>query len=318
MTTVRHYGETAMSYFHCYRPHRFNAAALKTLEQANHVIGEMGAQGYTLTLRQLYYQFVRRNWIANSEKEYKRLGRIMTDGREGGVVDWFAIEDRGRKAHGPYVEEDPASAVAGVETNLQFDRWADQDAYIEVWVEKQALEGVVARPCNRLYTRYMACKGYLSASEAWRAGLRFAEAISSGKSPVLIHLADHDPSGLDMTDDNAQRIRLFAEDHGVEVRRIALNMDQVRQYNPPPNPAKTTDSRYAKYIGRFGRESWELDALEPSVLEKLISDEINSFIDPDPWNDVAEREADARRPLTALSRNWTKVQSFLDSEGLID
>lgn len=307
-----------MTYHRRYRAHRFKAAAQATIDQAQEIIAEMSEQGYVLTLRQLYYQFVRRNWIPNEEREYKRLGRIITDAREDGQVSWTAIEDRGRNCYGPNPEEDPAEVVDGVEHGLLFDLWARQDHYVEVWVEKQALEGVIARPCDRLHVPYMACKGYLSASEAWRAGLRFRSALDDDKRCVLVHLADHDPSGLDMTRDNGARLRLFAESHaGVEVRRIALNMDQIQRYDPPPNPAKLTDSRARDYVREFGTSSWELDALEPSVLDSLITDTVDEYRDTDLWRETLEEQEEARRPLAALSENWTAVEKFLYDRGLV-
>ena len=116
----------------------------------------------------------------------------------------------------------------------------------------------------------MACKGYLSASEAWRAGLRFQRAIDRGKRPVLLHLGDHDPSGIDMTRDNGDRLGEFVL-QGVEVRRIALNMDQVQEHNPPPNPAKEDDSRFRGYRELYGEESWELDALRQNTIGDIIT-----------------------------------------------
>ena len=306
-----------MTFYKCYRPHRFNVGAQATVDQANHIIEEMRGQGYVLTLRQLFYQFVRRNWLANEEREYKRLGRLITQARESGVVDWFAIEDRGRNVYGPNPQEDPAAVVNGVEEGLLFDQWARQDTYLEVWVEKQALEGVISRPCERLDVNYMACKGYLSASEAWRAGLRFRQATHEGKACVLVHLADHDPSGLNMTEDNALRLRLFAETHDVEVRRIAMNMDQVEEYGPPPNPTKESDSRSTAYIEQFGHDSWELDALEPSTLDDLIASVIEEYRDEDTWAEVLAEQTEARRPLAALSENWGAVQEFLERERMI-
>lgn len=303
-------------FLHCYRNHRFQKAAQKTVDQANAILTDLRAQGYTLTLRQLYYQFVKANLIPNEEKQYKRLGRLITNAREAGLMDWNAIHDLGRTVYGKNPQEDPASVVAGIESKLLFDQWARQDTYVEVWVEKQALEGVIARPSNRLHVNYMACKGYLSASEAWRAGLRFQSAIQQGKRPVMIHLADHDPSGLNMTDDNSNRLRLFAEDASVEVRRIALNMDQVEHYAPPPNPAKETDSRAAAYTAKYGPYSWELDALEPKVIDQLIEDTVNEYRDMDIWNKVMAEQAEARRSLEALGDNWTMVENFMRDEGL--
>lgn len=301
-----------MTFLHCYRPHRFNAKARDTVDQAQAILAELREQGYVLTLRQLYYQFVARDLIENNEREYKRLGRLVTHAREAGEMDWYAIEDRGRSAYGINPDEDPASVLDGVEYGLTLDQWARQDHYLEVWVEKSALEGVIARPCQDLDVTYMACKGYLSASEAWRAGQRFQQAIRRGKQPVLIHLADHDPSGIHMTMDNGTRLRLFAESQGVEVRRIALNMDQVEQYNPPPNPAKQTDSRYASYEEDFGSKSWELDALNPAILDGLIRETIDEYRDKDLWYKVLTEQTEARRPLAGLSCNWAEVHAFLD------
>jgi hypothetical protein len=305
------------SFYHCYRPHRFYGAARKTVDQANQVIADMREQGYVLTLRQLYYKFVKANWIPNNEREYKRLGRLVTQAREAGEMDWMAIEDRGREAHSyGGSRTDEAEALKGVERGIYVSPWEDQEVYLEGWVEKQALEGVVERPCRRWHVPHMACKGYLSASEAWRAGVRFQEAIARGKRPVLIHLADHDPSGLDMTRDNADRLRMFAE-AGVEVRRIALNMDQVEENKLPPNPAKQTDARFEEYKKQHGPHSWELDALEPSALDALISDTIAGYVDMEKWEASREDQRRRQEVLVALRRNWTTVRHDMAQRGLI-
>lgn len=93
----------------------------------------------------------------------------------------------------------------------------------------------------------------------WSAAQRF---ISQDyrDNRVIIHLGDHDPSGIDMTRDIQERLQMFGAD--VYVKRVALTMNQIGTYNPPPNPAKITDSRASKYIDEYSNESWELDALE--------------------------------------------------------
>jgi len=305
-----------MAIFEQFKNHRFNRSAAATLDMANAIIEEFTADGYTLTLRQLYYQFVGGGHIENSEKEYKRLGRIVTNAREAGRMDWNAIEDRGRGTYGPNPQESVSAILDGIDLLIDFDYWARQDHYVEVWVEKQALESVVERGCDEVRVNYMACKGYLSASEAWRAGRRFRRAVQMGKTPILIHLADHDPSGLDMTNDNSKRINLFAK-RGVAIRRIALNMDQVEQYKPPPNPAKITDSRFKAYQHEFGDESWELDALKPGVIENLIKDTVEEYIDWEVWRETEREENETRKPLAALSDNWVQVRQYLSDEGLI-
>ncbi len=298
-----------------YRNHSFNRRSLETVAQAESILDEMQARGYVLTLRQLYYQFVRRNWIANAEREYNRLGRLMTNAREAGLISWLAIEDRGRGCASFHVDEDPKSVVTGIEHDLQMDLWARQSAYVEVWVEKQALETVIANACRKLRVPYMACKGYLSASEAWRAGQRFREALDNGKDCALIHLGDHDPSGIHMTEDNRERVNLFGDCDEIEVRRLALNMDQVEHYNPPPNPAKVTDSRAAGYIRRFGHESWELDALDPGVIEDLITSAVEEYIDPHAWNEALETQGERRELLKGIAPNWDAIADLIRNGG---
>ncbi len=298
-----------------YQEFNFRAKSLKQIEQANEIIAEYSAQGYTLSLRQLYYQFVSRDFIPNTEQSYHNLGILITNARLAGLVDWYAIEDRGRGVVDWLIEEDETEPLRGIEYGFALDYWERQGKYVEVWVEKDALSSVIRRPCEKRRVPFMPCKGYLSASEAWRAGRRFKDKMEEGRDCVLIHLGDHDPSGLDMTRDNSERVELFAEE-GVEVRRIALNMDQVRQYNPPPNPAKMTDKRAEGYVAQYGNSSWELDALEPKVIEALVRDEIKTLVDVDIWTTTETDEEEGRRYLSMLSDNWSDVKDFLrDIEG---
>lgn len=179
-----------------YQDFNFRGETLKIIEKANEIIEDFENQGYTLSLRQLYYQFVAGDLIENSEKSYKRLGNMITDGRLAGEISWTAIEDRNRtSARENEGNEDEEEAVSGIEYHIRYNAWQRQDHYIEVWVEKDALLSVVSRACDEWDVPNMACKGYLSASEAWRAGERFKAKYNQGKECILIHLGDHDPSG---------------------------------------------------------------------------------------------------------------------------
>jgi hypothetical protein len=298
-----------------YREHRFSTKTRIIVDRANHILEDLGAQGYTLTLRQLFYQFVRRNWIANSQKEYKRLGSIVSDARVAGEMDWLLIEDRNRGA--VHIDECPTyeDAFKRLPKLLQLDPWKDQDVYLEVAVEKDAQVGIIGRPASRWRAPYMACKGYLSTSEAWRMGLRFQRAIHEGKRPILLHLGDHDPSGLQMTDDNRDRLALFAR-YDVEVVRLALNMDQVEEHKCPPNPTKMTDGRAKTYEAMGHEASWELDALPPIFLDNLIADSIESYIDKDVWRQSLEREAELRAPLAKFAARAKELIEHVEMDEL--
>lgn len=297
--------------FICYTPLNMSAGRLALIDTANDIITEYRADGYTLTLRQLYYQFVARDIITNNERSYKNLGNAINDGRMAGLISWLAIEDRGRGIRPWLIEENERNVLRDIEYGFALDFWERQNTYVEVWVEKDALTSVIKRPCERYRVPYMPCKGYLSASEAWRAGRRFERMLYTGRECVVIHLGDHDPSGLDMSRDNRDRLNIFTGMEGVTLHRIALNMDQVEQYGPPPNPAKITDTRAADYITRYGGTSWELDALEPRVLSDLVTAAIERLIDPDVWEATTIEENERRGSLAQLHERWEDIVEYL-------
>lgn len=288
----------------------FRAATLATIAQANIILEEYARQGLVLTLRQLYYQFVARGYLANKQTEYKRLGATISDARLAGLVDWDMMEDRTRFVRRSPSWTSPASIVSAVAAQYQEDLWRNQPYRPEVWIEKDALVGVIERVCRELRVDHFACRGYASQSAQYTAGRRFRRMLQNGQRPVVLHLGDHDPSGIDMTRDNSERVAMFAE-AGVQVIRLALNMDQVEEYDPPPNPAKETDSRSVGYIAEYGDQSWELDALEPTVINDLIRENVLRFRDEDAWELDAADERINQRLLAAVSSRWDEVRGLV-------
>lgn len=289
---------------------RFNKSSLPVIEIANSICDEYAGRGLGLTLRQLYYQFVARGYIANNQAEYKRIGSIVSDARLAGLIDWNHIEDRTRYLRGVNTWSSPNQILNAVASQYQTDRWRDQTERVEVWIEKDALVGVITNPCNRWHVPYFACRGYVSQSETRSAGVRFSWEESKGRHTTLIHLGDHDPSGIDMTRDLEDRLRMFGS--SVDVVRIALNMNQVEEYQPPPNPAKLTDSRAQGYISQYGRESWELDALDPTVIQDLVEGQILARLDMDEWNRVTAEDMAVRETLRLLADNWNDVREHVE------
>lgn len=278
---------------------RFSAKSWVIIEKANEIIAEYAAQGFSLTLRQLYYQFVARDIIPNTMQSYHNLGNVINDARLAGEIDWRAIVDRTRNLQIRSRWESPAEIVAVCADQFHVDMWERQQYHVEVWVEKEALVDVVGHACHPMDVPYFACRGYVSQSEMWEAAQRYLKKEKLGKDLILIHLGDHDPSGIDMTRDINERFEMFMG--GVSVERIALNMDQVRQYNPPPNPAKTTDSRFIDYKRKFGEESWELDAIDPKAMSELIEKKIWEYVDLSIWDEDEEREKEGRARLRKVA-----------------
>jgi hypothetical protein len=289
-----------------YQDKTFRRGTLALIETVNGIVEEYRAQGYDLTLRQVYYQCVSRDLIPNNEKSYDRLGRVVGDARMAGLIDWHAIVDRTRTLRGNNHWRAPSDIMLSAAESFAVDKWSKeygQDWRPEVWVEKDALVGVVGRVCGELDVNYFSCRGYTSLSEMWAASQRLLGYRKQGQKPFVIHLGDHDPSGIDMSRDITDRLETFTR-RSLEFERIALNADQVERYGPPPNPAKLTDSRADGYIARFGRESWELDALNPAVIADLIRGAVLSCRDDEAWEQAVRHEQTQVRELKTAARRW--------------
>ena len=271
-----------------YKDLNLRPATVEVIEQANTIIDDYTQQGYRMTLRQLYYQFVSKNLIPNTEKSYKRLAGIISDGRLAGLIDWNAIEDRGRVADEPRQWSSIQALVKAASSQFRLPRWEGQDNYVELWVEKQALAGVLEPLAEEFHVTLMVNKGYSSQSAMHVAAGRFITAEGDGRTSHLLYLGDHDPSGEDMVRDIGDRLHMFGSD--VTVKKLALTMAQVEEHNPPPNPAKMTDSRAEAYVREHGSSSWEVDALPPPVLSGIITEAIEGLLDHELMDEVVARE----------------------------
>lgn len=290
---------------------RFSPASVEIIHQANIIIDEYSEMGYDLTLRQLYYQFVARDLLPNSMRSYKRLGSIVNDARLAGLIDWDAIQDRTRNVQTNAHWDSPAEIVQACADQFRTDMWKNQDYHVEVWIEKDALIGVISNICKKMDLPHFSCRGYTSQSEMWRAAQRLAAASDRGQTPVILHLGDHDPSGIDMSRDIRDRVELLGC-HNLTFKRLALNIEQVRQYDPPPNPAKLTDTRAADYVLEFGSSSWELDALAPNVIEELISDAVDEYVDAERWAESQDEQQRGRDQLRQIADRWDDIMEFVE------
>jgi hypothetical protein len=274
------------------------------LETINSIIEEYQAQGYRLTLRQLYYQLVSRDIIPNQQKEYSKLSILLKEGRMAGIVDWDAIEDRLRVPSSPSSFDGPEAILDACISQYMLPRMKDQAVYVEVWVEKDALSGVLKRVTEKYHIPILVNRGYSSASAMYDAYERFTEASENGQSIRILYLGDYDPSGIDMIRDIKTRTLEFigADDVDFDIIPIALTKKQIQQYNPPPNPAKMSDPRAGDYVKENGKTSWEVDALKPEILNAVLTRNIEALIDTDLYEDIVSQEAEGTAKLRSLKQ----------------
>jgi hypothetical protein len=269
--------------------------------------------GLRLTLRQLYYQLVSKNVVPNTEKSYKALGNLVSDGRLAGLIDWDAIEDRNREPVIWAEYENVQELVEETQYRYRLPRWEGQDNYVELWVEKAALAGVLRPLASKYHVTLMVNRGYSSASRpctrAPSASRSTGTGTPSSSTWGTTTQAERTWCATSTTGSSCSAV------HGIDVRKLALTMEQVREYDPPPNPAKMTDSRAAKYVEEHGADSWEVDALNPTILAEIIETAFQSVTDMDMMNEVIRKEKKERKHLVAaLPRLVKDIEAAVESD----
>jgi len=277
---------------------------LKLYEQVNSIIDEYREQGYTLTVRQIYYQLVSRNYIENNTDEYKNIAGHISNGRKEGYIDWDMIEDRTREFNPIAHWETPADIIRAAANQYRRNLWEGQKNYIEIWTEKEALISVIEKSASSFDCDSYACRGYNSTSALWEAAKRFIKKTEQGRENIILYLGDHDPSGKNMVTVIEKWLPIYGAT--VKIERIALNMDQVELYDLPPQPLKTnekgelTDTRAPKYKAEHGNQSWELDALKPETLDALITNAVKINLDQKKYNKALKKTEAERKQIQAL------------------
>ncbi len=288
----------------CYVPKKFQSKRLTIVKQANDIIDEYLHLGHKLTIRQLYYQFVARDFLPNTSKSYNLIQNTINDARLSGMVDWNVIVDRTRSLEQNSHWNTPKEILQTSADCFRINTRTTQPYYIEVWIEKDALVGLIENICTTQDVPYLSFRGYVSQTILWAAAKRFKteQTIGKHRKGLLIQLSDHDPSGINMTDDIQHRFQIFGAD--VEVKRIALTMTQIKQHNPPPNPAKQTDTRFQAYADMYGDESWELDALNPQIITNLVNKTITEYTDKTAQNKRIMLEQSYRADLQQITDEY--------------
>ena len=268
------------------------------LDEIIPIAEEYMAKGYQITVRQMFYQLVARGIVKNTNPAYDRTSEILKDGRLFGEIDWELIVDRGRQTIMPPEFQSISHLIRAAKTSYRSDRWKEQEYYVEVLVEKDALAGILEPVAKEYHVRLLADKGYPSISSMYDLAGRI-EKKQSEKKCVILYMGDHDPSGRDMVNNITRQMDLLGIN--VEVDHIALTQDQILQYRLPVQYAKESDSRYEKFKEEFGPNSCELDALEPGVLRGILEANIKRYLDEDLYKQAIKKEEEDMAKLDTVA-----------------
>jgi len=289
----------------------------EVVEAVNKVMREYTMR---LTIRQLYYRIISPPYqlFANTMNNYKAFDKVMTKARERGHVDWRRIEDRARGTIGgdygwaspdAYLDE-KIDELKNAADHYTRAIWDNQPQYVEVWVEKDALATLFSQAVGGFRVVTFPSRGYSSFTKVMEAIIeRFMERWKRGQQVIILHFSDHDPSGLNMSQDLFNRLRDYGVqaisdeggDEGIdaenkfsherpyfEIVRCALTYDQVQQFQLASNPTKSADPRSKDYVAKYGDKCWELDAVPPDSLQEIIRRSVWQFIDADLWKQTRE------------------------------
>lgn len=275
------------------------------IDRINEVIHEMAESGYNcLSCRQIYYQLVGKAAIANTPQNYHVVTDAIADGRRTGLIDWQAVEDRTRAADVPPHWNSPEDILYSAAQSFRLDTRQGQAYYIEIWIEKDALKPIISQVGELYDVPSFSCRGFPSISALYDAAQRIKE---QGKPCVILYAGDHDASGIAIPESISDTLHDMGANATVE--RIGLNMEQVKAYNLPENTAKESDKRSKAYIEKYGKSSWELDALPPRTITELYCEAVERYTDSEMQSRLKNEQERQRQEIYALANQITRKGS---------
>jgi hypothetical protein len=271
---------------------RRTKAAIESLKSA---LYDIVAADHPMTVRQIFYQASKLNLVEKTEAAYNNgIVRLLTQMRLEGSLPFGWITDNTRWQRKPETYSSLQSALDRTTECYRRSVWDSQSVYIEIWLEKDALAGVVYEVTDTWDVPLMVTRGYPSMSFTYSA----AETIAAENKPTyLYYFGDYDPSGVDISRNLEARLREFAPDAEIHFERVALNAEQIEIMDLPTRPTKKTDSRSKGFIGR----SVELDAVPPGILREMVEDCITRHIDKREYKTLQTAEESERKVLEMFS-----------------
>jgi hypothetical protein len=255
---------------------------------------------HPMTQRQLFYRLVSQGVIDKTEAQYQTtVIRLTNEMRLSGAMDAGWIADNTRWMRKPNTHSSLQNALRETARTYRRSVWDEQDVYVEVWLEKDALAGVLVDVTAAWDVPLMVTKGFASLSFLYGA----AETIRDRDKPTfLYYFGDHDPSGVDIPRQVERRLREFAPNADITFKRIAVNPDQIERWKLPTRPTKKTDSRSKNFEG----DSVEVDAIPSRDLRQLATDCIVGHIDPHVYANLQKVERSERETLRTFMEAWNQ------------
>jgi hypothetical protein len=249
--------------------------------------------GRPMTVRQVFYQATVRGLVEKAESGYAKVQTDLTVMRRAGELPYDWLADNTRWQRKPNTFDSVEDALQETARFYRKALWKDIDTYVEIWLEKDALSGVIY-PITEMYdVPLMVARGYASLSFLYSA----AEAINELTVPTYIyHLGDFDPSGVNAGEKIEETLRELAPDADITFERVAVTPEQINDWDLPTRPTKKSDTRSKA----FGEISVELDAIEPNQLRSLVQETIEQHLPAEQFEVLKAAEESEREIISRL------------------
>ncbi|NBJ15087.1 MAG: hypothetical protein FNP40_05860 [Dehalobacter sp. 4CP] len=250
---------------------------LQTILDATRAI--LAEEEGAITIRHLFYRLVSQKLLAKEEREYDKLISYLMKWRRSGEIHWSAFADNTRYYYGTRGYLSMNDALQDLMDSYKRNLWASQDAFVEIWCEKDAIVSIISSIASQFGVRTFPLHGFSSATALYGAAEMFKDARRAGKQVYIYYFGDYDPSGVHI---DRSAIKNLKKDHGVEpiFQRVAITPEQIERYGLTTRPSKKTDSRSKNFKG----ESVEIDAMPMGVLRSMVEECITQHIDPTIWH----------------------------------
>lgn len=255
------------------------------------------AEYHPMTVRQVFYQMTSRGYMPKIEKSYRTVSRLLSEMRLSRVIPFGFISDNTRWMRKPKTFDSVEDMLRINKDAYRRSLWTQQPVYVEVWIEKEALAGVLVDVTSEWDVPLMVTRGYASLSYLYEA----AQIYETMDKPVYIYyLGDYDPSGVDINRSVEKRMREFAPNADIHFERIAVTPEQIERWYLPTRPTKASDTRSHNFDSDT---SVELDAIEPSMLKNLVAGSIVEHLDSEEYARLNQIEQLERQSLEWVTSN---------------
>jgi hypothetical protein len=270
------------------------------LHELDMAICTVCVEDHPLTVRGVFYRVMSAGAVEKSEKAYAAVQREVLKLRRSGILPYEWIADGTRWQVKQPSWDTAKDALDDAVSSYRRALWRDQDVYVEVWSEKDAIASIVSPITDKWDVPLMIARGFASESFVWNTANTIRSHGEDGEQVVIYQLGDHDPSGLAAWQHVQTKLREFAPDVDIEFERLAVTEGQIAAYDLPTRPTKITDSRAKTFVG----ESVEVDAIPSRHLRHIVENAIDAWIDDEALAATKMVEAEELEGLRAMAAGW--------------